>query len=153
MKQAEVIEPSQSVASSTLGLGSSLTEVSKGGPRGFIPHKLSRDASSISSSSVLYVDRSLVPHSLPVYRQHCNSLLPEPQRRGDFPLLCMLAKQWCMSQTISLAAKHLLGNLNSVVDRESRESLDRWFWLLHPKIFFKISNLWGLLTIDLLHPN
>ena len=66
--------------------------------------------------------------------------------------LCMLAKQtwqWCMSQNISLVANHLLGHLNSVADRESRVALDRWDWQLHPKIFTKISHLWGPLTIDL----
>ena len=66
--------------------------------------------------------------------------------------LCMLAKQtwqWCMSQNISLVANHLPGHLNSVADRESRVALDRWDWQLHPKIFIKINNSWGSLTIDL----
>ena len=50
---------------------------------------------------------------------------------------------------ISLVANHLPGYLNSVADRESRVTLDRWDWQLHPKIFIKINNLWGPLTIDL----
>ena len=54
-----------------------------------------------------------------------------------------------MSQNISLVANNLPGHLNTVADRESRVLLDRWDWQLHPKIFLKINQIWGPLTIDL----
>ena len=54
-----------------------------------------------------------------------------------------------MSQNISLVTNHLPGHLNTVADRESRVLLDRWDWQLHPKIFFKINQIWGPLTTDL----
>ena len=74
------------------------------------------------------------------------------KERTTSPSLCMLAKQiWqcCMSQNISLVANNLPGHLNTVADRESRVLLDRWDWQLHPKIFLKINQIWGPLTIDL----
>ena len=75
-------------------------------------------------------------------------------RRGGTtsPSLCKLAKEtweWCMSQDIILKANHLPGHLNTVADRESRVSQDRWDWKLHPNIFQKINQTWGPCVVHL----
>ena len=97
---SQAIEFSQPMATSQLakdnyrciqpGLGSSL----QGGDhwrtlvtdRGFLPHKLPGDASSIPSSSVLHKGLSSSPHSPSLHGQHYSNLPPELQRRDDLPL-------------------------------------------------------------------
>jgi len=96
-----------------------------------------------------------MPRPLTVYLNMDNTTaISYLNRRGGTtsPSLCKLAKEtweWCMSQDITLKANHLPGHLNTVADRESRVSQDRWDWKLHPNIFQKINQTWGPCVLDL----
>ena len=75
-------------------------------------------------------------------------------RRGGTvsPLLSQLAKDlwlWCMKRNIYLQAQHLPGVMNTIADRESRTRSDRSEWKLSPRVFQRINEQLGPLSIDL----
>lgn len=59
---------------------------------------------------------------------------------------------WCINKEIWLSASHIPGSKNTVADRCSRVFNDHTEWMLNPKIFNKISTLWGPFDIDIFAP-
>lgn len=55
---------------------------------------------------------------------------------------------WCEIRKIHVQAVYLPGNLNVIADEESRASSDSSDWMLEPRIFSKIKELWPI-DIDL----
>ena len=72
---------------------------------------------------------------------------------GRVQTLNLLAKQmweWARQRNIWLSSVHIPGHLNVEADAESRdESQEHKEWMLNPKVFEKIQNLWGPFEIDL----
>lgn len=56
---------------------------------------------------------------------------------------------WCINKEIWLSAAHIPGSKNTVADRCCRIFNNHTEWMLNPKIFNKISTLWGPFDIDL----
>ena len=66
--------------------------------------------------------------------------------------LNIIAKElwlWCMNRDITLVAEHLPGVLNTIADQESRVMRDQSDWMLNPRIFNKIQQIWGPLEVDM----
>ena len=56
---------------------------------------------------------------------------------------------WCLERNISIVAEHVPGALNQIADEESRIIRDRSDWMLDPKVFHRIDQLYGPIQIDL----
>ena len=56
---------------------------------------------------------------------------------------------WCMENDIWITITYIPGVENITADFESRKTNDRTEWMLDTKVFNKIINMWGPLTIDL----
>lgn len=56
---------------------------------------------------------------------------------------------WSMSRHIWLSAAHIPGCDNTTADAESRQNHENTEWKLDPKIFNKITHIWGTPDIDL----
>ena len=57
--------------------------------------------------------------------------------------------QFCMDRQIWLSAAHIPGKENIHADRESRIFSDNKEWMLSPRLFCEIIDIWGKPTIDL----
>ena len=137
------------------GLGSSLQGEDHGRTlvtdRGLVPHKLPGNASSLPSPSVLYEGHSS-PHSLSLHGQHHSNLIPKPQRRDNFPLPLHASKT-------NLAVVHVPEHPSSCQSptwtsqysgRQRVQGTTGQMGLANPsKIFLKINQILGPLTIDL----
>jgi hypothetical protein len=55
----------------------------------------------------------------------------------------------CLRRNVTLHAEHVPGMNNILADRASRLLLDRHDWMLNPRIFHLINQLWGPFHIDL----
>jgi hypothetical protein len=53
---------------------------------------------------------------------------------------------WCEERKISLEAVHLAGELNTIVDRESRSEADASDWRLDVNTFRLVANIWRMDT-------
>ena len=54
-----------------------------------------------------------------------------------------------MERAIILSAEHLTGCLNIIADKESRHLTNCWDWKLHPGLFQRIVEIFGLIEADL----
>ena len=72
------------------------------------------------------------------------------------PMLSYLAKNlrdWCLTHNISVTTRYIPGVQNVEAERESRVFLDSSDWKLHPGVFNRLHQKWGLLNIDLCLPS
>ena len=56
---------------------------------------------------------------------------------------------WCLERNIPIHVQHFPGNLNMVVNRESRSIWDRSDWKLDVNIFTRIDEIFFPLEVDL----
>ena len=71
---------------------------------------------------------------------------------GKHPHLSAIAQdlwKWCMDHRIWIHATYLQGSLNKRADALSRKSWDKQDWMLHPSIFRRITQHWGVPWVDL----
>ncbi|XP_044152415.1 uncharacterized protein LOC122940106 [Bufo gargarizans] len=77
---------------------------------------------------------------------------PPPIPMSRSATLARLAKEFwssCLSRDIMVQAEYLPGLSNVRVDWNSRYLSDGSDWQLDPEVFLAISDMWGLMTIDL----